>query len=148
MIKKIDNNCEEVAKQIFTVFQSSYKVEASLIGVADFPPLLRSKIDIENSNTLFYGYFDNEILAAIIEISIQNERLEIESLTVEPNFFRKGIAGKLISYVMTTFEFIQATVETAVVNEPAINLYKKHGFVEFKKFTPDHGIQKLAMSTK
>ncbi len=39
-----------------------------------------------------------------------------------------------------------ARVETAVANTPAINLYKKHGFVEFKRWTPSHGIEKLAMS--
>ena len=39
-------------------------------------------------------------------------------------------------------------VETAVVNTPAINLYKKHGFVEFKRWTPAHGIEKLAMSVE
>jgi hypothetical protein len=44
------------------------------------------------------------------------------------------------------FSFSKAIVETAVVNEPAINLYKKHGFVEFKRWTPAHGIEKLALS--
>ena len=39
-------------------------------------------------------------------------------------------------------------VETAVVNIPAISLYKKHGFVEFKRWTPSHGIKKLAMSVE
>ena len=74
--------------------------------------------------------------------------LEIYSLTVDPKYFRKGIAGKLMSYVLGAFELTEATVETAVVNEPAIHLYKKHGFVEIKRWTPSHGIQKLAMSVK
>ena len=52
----------------------------------------------------------------------------------------------LISYVLKSFEFSEAMVETAVVNTPAIKLYKKHGFVEFKRWTPSHGIEKLAMS--
>ncbi|MCJ8317990.1 MAG: GNAT family N-acetyltransferase [Colwellia sp.] len=146
MITKLDNSNENVAKQIFTIFQDSYKVEAQLIGVDDFPPLLRSAKDIENSKTIFYGFIENECLAAIIEIVVEDKHLEINSLTVDPQYFRKGIAGKLIGYILENIDFSTAIVETAVVNTPAINLYKKHGFIEFKRWTPSHGIEKLAMS--
>jgi predicted GNAT family N-acyltransferase len=54
----------------------------------------------------------------------------------------------LISYILDLFEFTEAIVETAVANDPAINLYKKYGFVEFKQWTPAHGIRKVAMSLK
>lgn len=74
--------------------------------------------------------------------------LAIDSLTVDPKFFRKGIASQLISYILDLFEFTEAIVETAVANDPAINLYKKYGFVEFKQWTPAHGIRKVVMSLK
>jgi len=148
MIKRLDNSNGEVATQIFTIFQKSYKMEAQLIAAVDFPPLLRSTKDIGNSKSLFYGFSQDECLAAVIEIVIENKRLDINSLTVDPNYFRKGIADKLINYVLEQFNFAEAIVETAVANTPAINLYKKHGFVEFKRWTPSHGIEKLAMSVK
>lgn len=148
MIEQLNNLNEEVANQIFTVFQNSYKIEAQLIGTLDFPPLLRSAKDIENSKTLFYGFSENECLAAVIEIVIENKHLDINSLTVDPRYFRQGIANKLIAYVLNRFDFSEAIVETAVVNTPAITLYKRHGFVEFKRWTPSHGIEKLAMSVK
>lgn len=148
MITKLENSNEEIAHQIYTIFQNSYKVEAQLIGVLEFPPLLRSTKDIITSQTDFYGFSDNNCLAAIIEIIIEDNHLEINSLTVDPTYFRKGIADKLLSYILISFEFKDAMVETAVVNKPAINLYKKHGFVEFKKWTPSHGIEKLAMSVQ
>ena len=148
MITKLENSNQQMANRIYTVFQNSYKIEAQLIGVANFPPLLRSAVDIVNSNTEFYGFSENNCLAAIIEIVIEDKHLEINSLTVDPKYFRKGIAGKLIRYVLDRFDITEAVVETAVVNEPAINLYKKHGFVEFKRWTPSHGIEKLAMSVE
>ena len=148
MIKKLDNSNTDVANKIFTIFQNSYKIEAELIGAVVFPPLLRSAKDIENSTTLFYGFSENDCLAAIIEIVIEDKHLDINSLTVNPNYFKKGIASKLISYVLGITDFSKAIVETAVVNIPAINLYKKHGFVEFKKWTPSHGIEKIAMSVE
>ena len=99
----------------------------------DFPPLLRSVRDIVNSKTDFYGFSDNNCLAAIIEIKINEKHLDIHSLTVDPMYFRKGIADKLINYVLKAFVIKVAIVETAVVNKPAINLYKKHGFLEFRR---------------
>jgi len=148
MIQKLDNSNKVIAKQIFTIFQNSYKIEAQLIGTVDFPPLLRSAKDIENSKTSFYGYSEDKCLAAVIEIAIKDKHLEIDSLTVDPNYFRKGIADKLMKHVLAIMEFSEATVETAVVNTPAIYLYQKHGFVEYKRWTPDHGIAKVAMAIK
>jgi ribosomal protein S18 acetylase RimI-like enzyme len=135
-----------VANQIFTIFQRSYKIEAQLIGTLNFPPLLRNVDHIKGSTTQFYGFSENKCLAAVIEIAIDNEHLAIDSLTVDPDYFRKGIADKLISHVLGNVGLSVATVETAVVNTPAIALYKKQGFVEFKRWTPAHGIEKLAMS--
>ena len=146
MIQKLDNTTDKIAIQIFTVFQNSYKVEAQLIGTQEFPPLTRGIKNIKESKTLFYGFIENGNLAAVIEINIKAKRLEIDSLTVDPIYFRKGIAGKLINFVLTTFEFSEAIVETAIMNEPAIKLYNKYGFIEFKRWVPSHGIPKLALS--
>jgi ribosomal protein S18 acetylase RimI-like enzyme len=148
MLTKLNHSNEEVANQIYTIFQSSYKVEAQLIGILDFPPLLRGTEDIKNSNTNFYGYFENNSLAGIIEIALDNKHLEIHSLTVEPGYFRNGIADKLVNYIIGNFDYTEAIVETAVVNIPAVNLYKKHGFIEFRRWIAERGIEKLAMSTQ
>ena len=148
MIIKLEQSNESVAGQIHTIFQKSYKIEAGLIGVEDFPPLLRTAKDIVNSKTHFYGFSDNHCLAAIIEIEVNGKHLNIHSLTVDPIYFKKGIASKLINYALTSFGIATATVETAVANEPAIKLYQKHGFREFKRWTPAHGIKKIALSYK
>lgn len=145
MITKLDNLDGHVARQIFTVFQRAYQIEAQLIGTLNFPPLSRTVDHIKASTTQFYGFSEGKCLAAVIEIAIDNEHLAIDSLTVDPDYFRKGIANKLIHHVLDNIDFSVATVETAVVNTPAIALYKKHGFVGFKRWTPAHGIEKIAM---
>ncbi|MBB1336840.1 MULTISPECIES: GNAT family N-acetyltransferase [Pseudoalteromonas] len=151
MTAKLDNANEAVAKQIYTTFQRSYKIEAELIGAQNFPPLSRTDTDIQNSQTLFYGLYVSESLAGVIELETNNSQLEINSLTVDPEYFRQGIANRLMHFVLNDFastapvNLSTIVVETAVVNEPAIKLYKKHGFVEFKRWTPEHGIEKLAM---
>jgi len=144
MITRLKNYNEKMANDIFTVFQSAYKIEAQLIGAVDFPPLSRSTKDIKNSKSLFYGFTEGDCLAAVIEITIENECLDIHSLTVAPAYFRKGIANKLLNYVLTSLVFSKAIVETAELNIPAILLYKNHGFEEYKVWTHPHGIKKIA----
>ena len=88
MIKKLDNSNTEVANKIFTIFQNSYKIEAEIIGVLDFPPLLRSAKDIENSKkmeesvlnlekTLLKGIDDSNknMKKIILEASRKNDSL-------------------------------------------------------------------------
>ena len=139
---------ESIAQIIFKVFQASYQIEADLIGVKDFPPLNRRAEDIQHSKTEFYGYIVGEDLAAVIEINHSvagASSLKICSLTVDPKHFRKGIAGRLIQYVFGLHQVDEYIVETAVVNKPAIKLYEKHGFTEYKQYLPDHGIPKIVL---
>ncbi|WP_341206008.1 N-acetyltransferase [uncultured Psychrosphaera sp.] len=146
MIKQLDNVNENIAEQIYAVFQHAYRIEADLIGVVNFPPLSRSIKDIQGAKTQFYGFYVDQIVAAVIEINLEGQQLNICSLTVAPNYFRRGIADTLISYVLGLSYFSKALVETAVVNLPAIKLYEKHGFIEYKRWVPSHGIAKVAMS--
>ncbi|AUJ70465.1 GNAT family N-acetyltransferase [Pseudoalteromonas sp. NC201] len=145
MIQKLNNRDALVAREIFNVFQRSYKIEAELIGASYFPPLSRTIEDICGATSHFYGYFENQNLAAVIEIVIVEKTLEIDSLTVDPSYFRKGIAGKLLHFVLAELGAEKVIVETASANIPAIALYQKYGFIEFKRWLPTHGIEKLAL---
>ncbi|QZO11710.1 GNAT family N-acetyltransferase [Pseudoalteromonas piscicida] len=146
MIQKLNNRDVSMAREIFNVFQRSYKVEAEFIGASYFPPLSRTIEDICGATSHFYGYFENQNLAAVIEIVIFEKTLEIDSLTVDPSYFRKGIAGKLLHFALTEFDAAKVIVETATANAPAITLYQKYGFVEYKRWLPGHGIEKVALA--
>lgn len=145
MIALLEHNTTNIAADIYEIFQASYRIEAQLIGTLNFPPLQRTVSDIAQSLTMFYGAKIDSALAGVIEIEYNNKQLSINSLTVSPDFFRRGIAGQLMRHVLTVFEIEHAVVETASVNMPAIELYKKHGFVQFKCWTPSHGIEKVAL---
>ena len=79
MIAQLTHSNSEIASQIYAVFQASYKIEAALIGTDNFPPLSRTPQDIANSNTLFYGIYEGDSLAGVIEITYQDNRLDIDS---------------------------------------------------------------------
>jgi len=143
MIERLQNSNIETSKKIRFVFQASYKVEAKLLNAIDFPPLKRSLENYVNSSTAFFGYFTDQELAGVIEIDHNNNFTHINSLVVHPNFFRQGIARKLIEFVFKSFDSKRFVVETGLDNEPATKLYKKFDFIEVKQWDTDHGVRKI-----
>ena len=143
MIEKLKNSDLEIAKKMRLIFQASYKVEATLLNATNFPPLKRPLENYTESNTEFYGYSINKVLAAVVEIDINNNYILIRSLVVHPDFFRQGIAGKLLIFVFETFKSNLFVVETGLENGPATKLYEKFGFVEVHQWDTNHGIRKI-----
>ena len=143
MIERLQNSDIEISKKIHSVFQLSYKIEAKLLNATDFPPLKRSLENYVNSNTAFFGYLKNQKLAGVIEIEHNNNFTHINSLVVDPGFFRQGIAIKLMEFVFNTYDSNLFVVETGLENEPATKLYKKFDFKEVKQWNTDHGIRKI-----
>jgi len=148
MIEKLQNTDIEISKKIRSVFQSSYKIEAELLNAVDFPPLKRTLENFVNSSTAFFGYIKTKELAGVIEINHTNNFTSINSLVVDPNFFRQGVARKLMEFVFNTFDSNLFLVETGLENGPAIALYEKFGFKEVKQWDTNHGVRKIKMEHK
>lgn len=143
MIKKIAHKKKPIAKQIHTVFQVSYPVEAALLKAKDFPPLKRTVENfMETPNDFFGFYYENE-LAAVTEVKWNTASVHIQSLVVDPAYFRKGIAGKLITFILKNYKVALFTVETGAANDPAIQLYLKFGFKLIEEFDTVYDIRKV-----
>jgi len=148
MIKLLHHQESSVAKQIYQTFQVSYAVEAGLLGSNDFPPLKRTVKDILESNTSFYGYLKEDVLMAVMEIQFNRTHIHIQSLTVDPLYFRQGIGNSLLNFAIDSFPSETYTVETGLGNIPAIHLYENFGFIKQKIWMTEVGIEKIAFSLK
>lgn len=146
MITELNHQNEKVARKIREVFQVSYAVEAKLLDAEDnFPPLKRPLSAYVETDSVFFGYYDGAELAAVIEIKESDNALHIQSLVVDPQFFRRGIAGKLLEFLFKNFNVELFTVETGAANDPAISLYERFGFKLVKKWMTEFGIEKVAL---
>ncbi|MBT7424619.1 MAG: GNAT family N-acetyltransferase, partial [Flavobacterium sp.] len=93
--------------------------------------------------TTFFGYYKNQELAGVVEISHQKTATHINSLVVAPKFFRQEVAKQLMEFLLTNFDSEIFTVETGLQNKPASKLYQKFNFKEVKQWDTDHGVRKI-----
>ncbi|HKJ18719.1 MAG TPA: GNAT family N-acetyltransferase [Xanthomonadales bacterium] len=145
MIESLDQKSTEIATQIHNVFQRSYRLEAELIGVTDFPPLKRTRQHIQDSPTCFVGAWVGSDLAAVIEYTVVATVVSIDSLVVDPDYFRRGLGSQLVQHVIQNENWDMVEVETARANAPAISLYEQSGFHESRSWKTAEGILKVQL---
>ena len=125
----LNQRLPDIAEKIWKLGQRAYQVEARLIGIDEFPPLDRSAKDIQRSCSQYFGIWEGTELLAAVEIEGAEEEFLISSFFVIPSRFRSGLGDMLLHAILETKPNSRFMVETSVWNKPAINLYKKHGFV-------------------
>jgi len=146
LIKRLDNQNPKTAKSIDQVFKASYAVEVKILNAEEiFPPLKRTLNEYRLTDTEFFGYWHGSELAAVIEIRTNAKQTLIQSLVVEPHFFRQGKASQLIKFVLENFKKKLLFVETGRDNKPAIQLYEKFGFKITKQWLTECGIVKVRL---
>lgn len=110
--------------------QQAYRVEAALIGFSEIPPLLETVEQLQAAKDAFFGLYRGAALAGAIACETHGNALEITRLVVDPNFFRRGIAQKMLSFIAQQYShYAIMRVSTGSKNEPALRLYLKNGFL-------------------
>lgn len=134
MIKIINHTSYEMAKKIIEVQRPSYKIEAEIIDFEGIPALNETEKEIMKSKEAFIGYYVEEKLVAFISYEQNKNEIDICKLVVHPASFRRGIAKKLLQFVLNEKKKEQkVVVSTGSKNIPALALYKSFGFSEVQK---------------
>lgn len=128
---------EDTVHQIWRMQQIAYRLEAERIGFSEIPPLLDTIETLSQCGETFYGEVDEDgVLQGAVAISSETPgTMMITRMMVHPSYFRKGIAGNLIQYVLDSHVDVPLfIVSTGTRNTPAFTLYLKYGFVPFDTY--------------
>lgn len=129
LIKRLNNGDIETAEQIVALQKKSYMIEARLMGFYGIPTLNDTIETVRQCDEAFYGYYEDGVLAGFISYKLKEDWLDICRVAVHPEYFRRGIAKRLVTYIEGINKGVKGViVSTGVKNEPAVNLYLKLGF--------------------
>jgi len=135
-----------VAEAIRGVMAAAYEVEATLLGVVDFPPLRRTAAQVAASDASFLGVRDGETLVAVAEVERHaSGQVHLGSLVVLPTHFRRGLASALLRRVLDAYASDELTVSTGRRNVPALRLYAAHGFATYRHWSTADGIPMVTL---
>lgn len=136
MIRKIDLNNLHETLELLSLQQLAYRIEAELIGFKDIPPLFDSPQTLRESEESFFGYYDDleepaskGPLIGAISCKQSAKELSVCRMMAHPDYFRRGIATKLLKHVeQFAAPGMCIKVSTGTNNTPAVELYAKHGY--------------------
>lgn len=129
-VSVLDHRNREIAEGILAVQLAAYRQEAMLIRVERFPPLDRNVFDILESNERFLGARVDGVVVGVLSLEAANGEIPacISSMTVTPDYQRRGVARALMSELLRAFNTELLTVSTGMQNKPALSLYRQFGF--------------------
>lgn len=129
MIAPLDPRDPATAARLHRLQQVSYAVEQALLEVEDFFPLRLTADDIAREPDTFLGWFEGERLVGVVSFVERDELVDIGRMIVDPEFFRRGIAARLLEAVEArTAPGMRLTVSTGEKNHPAVRLYETRGY--------------------
>lgn len=141
MIQILNNNEEGIAQKILDAQLPAYRVEAQIIGYDDIPPLHDTVDTIRSSEEVFVGFFIGRELAGFVSYESEDDAVDICRMVVHPDYFRRGIAKRLLAYVLDEAAVRKkVTVSTGALNEPAKSLYRGFGFALAKELEVAPGV--------
>lgn len=141
-IKEINLNRIMAAAEVLELQRTSYKIEAELIGTDEIPPLKESFEQLQNCGETFIGYFIETRLAGAVSYKKLDGLIDIHRVMVHPDFFRRGIAAKLITHIeYLEKDTSEICVSTGAANLPAVRLYEKLGFARQKDIFVGNGLR-------
>ena len=83
---------------------------------------------IEDNNSILVGYYEDNLLVGFIHCMKSIDSIDIVNIVVDNNYRRRGIATKLIEYIISNNKNKDYFLEVRESNIEAINLYKKNKF--------------------
>ncbi|MDA5281276.1 GNAT family N-acetyltransferase [Streptomyces sp. NPDC054904] len=138
-VRRLDLTDEATAAAVHRIGRASYAVEAALIGFDGIPALRESLQEMRERPLHWSGAVHDEgSIAGFVAWAQEGDgSIGVDRLCVDPAWFRRGIASRLMRHLLTE-AFPDRTVEvtTGAANAPAVALYEGLGMVRGADFSP------------
>lgn len=137
----VENKYLEDIKRIWKENNSGYITEES------------NETLIKNNDILKIVYLENEVPAGYVAVYTKNDFCKLENfpdkiekegnvsyiweIVTDKNYMGKGIASKLMKYVLEKFKGYKIYSCISKDNIPSLKLHEKYGFKEAYQFTKD-----------
>ena len=129
IVTRLDVSDRDVARELIALQRRSYRVEADLIGSESIPALDETLDQLQESGETFLGACFGSALAGFVSWKLEDRVLDLHRLVVDPSFFRRGVGSLLVEAALGAEPAAsRAIVQTGRENEPAVALYRRHGF--------------------
>jgi ribosomal protein S18 acetylase RimI-like enzyme len=137
----LDPSDPEVASELLELQREAYRVEASLIGSNEIPPLHESLEELQHCGETFLGVRVQGRLAGCVSWKFDGETIDLHRLVVDPAQFRSGVGTALVRAALAANPGAScAIVQTGASNKPAKALYLKEGFTLTDEIEPIPGL--------
>ena len=131
-----------VAQRVLEIQRAAYAVEAALVGFDAIPPLHETLSELQEQPLIFLGVSCDNVLAGVLGYRREGDSVDIDRLAVDPSFFRRGLATKLLRELFVRERDVTGfTVSTGFGNQPAIELYERFGFRQAGFGEPEPGVR-------
>ena len=128
-IRALDLGDRGTVDAIVLLQRASYRVEADLLGARTLPALTETSRQLGASGERFLGAFERARLVGAVAWKRRGPLVDIHRLVVDPDRFRRGIAGRLLDALEEHEpDAERMTVATGAANPPARRLYERRGF--------------------
>ncbi|KMM39515.1 GNAT family N-acetyltransferase [Guptibacillus hwajinpoensis] len=139
MIKLLNHQNADTAKQILNVQLPAYRKEAEIINFDGIPQLSETVASIQMSDETFIGCYRDGEVAGVLSFEHIKGTIRICRLVVHPDYFRMGVAKEIMEYLLVTNDK-DFVVSTGADNVPAVKFYEKFGFQEAERSEPVKGV--------
>ncbi|WP_214402916.1 GNAT family N-acetyltransferase [Pseudonocardia lacus] len=141
-LRELDLGDDRTAREVHGIGLRAYAVEAELIGHPGIPALTESLDEMRASPLRWLGaVHGSRPVGFLAWIRSPADELDLVRLCVDPRWFRRGIARRLLGHVLAAEPTGDVLVSTGAANEPALRLYRSLGFAETGTFEPEPGLR-------
>jgi ribosomal protein S18 acetylase RimI-like enzyme len=140
-LSELDLGDDRTAREVHRIGLRAYAVEAGIIGHRGIPALAETLQELRAAPLRWLGALhDARPVGFLAWTRGPADELDLDRLCVDPPWFRRGIARRLLDHVLAAEPGGDVLVSTGAANEPALRLYRSIGFVETGTREPEPGL--------